>query len=143
MIYKDDDRDEGIIRAYNIFYQKIKTMEDKDGFVERLTIVKLFRIQVPDNTDLNRYYEIMNTRGVQLEQHDVVKALLMKGIKDYNDREKFSVVWKACSDMTGYVQMHFSPEYRKQIFGNNWSKDPDLSNVNFSAIKKGSIINFM
>lgn len=135
---KDDDRDEGIIRAYNIFYKQIKTIEDKDDFVERLTKVKLFRIQVPDNTDLNRYYEIMNTRGVQLEQHDVVKAMLMKGIEGDNDRETFSVVWKACSDMTGYVQMHFSPEYRRQIFGNNWSKDPDLSNVNFSAIKNST-----
>ena len=135
---KDDDRDEGIIRAYNIFYKQIKTIEDKDDFVERLTKVKLFRIQVPDNTDLNRYYEIMNTRGVQLEQHDVVKAMLMKGIEGDNDRETFSVVWKACSDMTGYVQMHFSPEYRKQIFGTNWSKDPDLSNVNFSAIKNST-----
>ena len=45
---------------------------DKDGLLEKLKRVILYRIEVPENTDLNRYFEIMNTRGEQLEQHDIL-----------------------------------------------------------------------
>lgn len=42
---------------------------------------------VPENTDLNRYFEIMNTRGEQLEQHDILKARLMKHLKTRKEQE--------------------------------------------------------
>lgn len=62
---------------------------------------------MPENTDLNRYFEIMNTRGEQLEQHDILKASLMSNLRDAAERRLFAAIWEACSDMTGYVQMHF------------------------------------
>ena len=78
----------------------------------------LYRIEVPENTDLNRYFEIMNTRGEQLEQHDILKAKLMAylGENKRGEQEFFSRIWNACSDMTGYVQMHLSPAERQNIF---------------------------
>ena len=33
---------------------------------------------MPEGTDLNHYFEIMNIRGEQLEKHEVLKARLMK-----------------------------------------------------------------
>ncbi len=96
---------------------------DMDDFVNRLQQVVLYRIEVPDNTDLNRYFEIMNTRGEQLEQHDVLKARLMKHLNPI-EQEFFSRIWNACNDMTGYVQMHFTPTERKTIFGSEWNDCP-------------------
>ena len=66
-----------------------------------------FDPEVPENTDLNRYFEIMNTRGEQLEQHDILKATLMRYLPDDSEKSTFAKIWDACSDMTGYVQMHF------------------------------------
>lgn len=40
---------------------------DKDSFIKKLSKIILYRIEVPEHTDLNRYFEIMNTRGEQLE----------------------------------------------------------------------------
>ncbi len=81
--------------------------EEKSGlnradFVSRLAHVVLYRIEVPEHTDLNRYFEIMNTRGEQLEQHDILKAQLMGYLNDRGEQEFFSKIWNACSDMTGY-----------------------------------------
>lgn len=98
---------------------------NRDDFVSRLAHVVLYRIEVPEHTDLNRYFEIMNTRGEQLEQHDILKAQLMEYLNDRGEQEFFSKIWNACSDMTGYVQMHFSPSDRENIFGNEWNSWPD------------------
>lgn len=80
---------------------------DKDDLLDKLKRVILYRIEVPENTDLNRYFEIMNTRGEQLEQHDILKASLMSYLSDDLDKAVFAKIWDACNDMTGYVQMHF------------------------------------
>ena len=95
---------------------------DKNSFLSQLKKVKIYRIEVPKNTDLNRYFEIMNTRGEQLEQHDILKAKLMSVISNDKIKEQFAKVWDACSDMTGYVQMHFDTEMRDQLFGQNWDE---------------------
>lgn len=119
------------IRAIRQKFEK-KSGLNRDDFVSRLAHVVLYRIEVPEHTDLNRYFEIMNTRGEQLEQHDILKAQLMgylndRGKQKQNSRgeqEFFSKIWNACSDMTGYVQMHFSPDDRKKIFGSEWNGRP-------------------
>ena len=40
------------------------------------------------------------------------------------EQEFFARVWNACSDMTGYVQMHFAKEEREKIFGGGWNEEP-------------------
>ena len=103
---------------------KVGDAIDVDTFVGRLKRVILYRIEVPEHTDLNRYFEIMNTRGEQLEQHDILKARLMDYLSDRREQEFFARVWNACSDMTGYVQMHFVKEEREKIFGAKWGDKP-------------------
>ena len=98
---------------------------DLAKFKEQLQKVRLFRIEVPPHTDLNRYFEVMNVRGEQLEQHDIVKAKLMEPLRNTPHKCKaFAKIWDACRDMSGYVQMHFSTKHdeRKALFGADWSK---------------------
>lgn len=78
--------------------------------------VYLFRVEVPEDTDLNHYFEIMNNRGEQLEKHEIVKALLMGKISDTKEQEKFSEIWNACADMSDYVYFNFLADNRKNIF---------------------------
>ena len=123
----DEDRIEQSIRnGLKVIRQKFETGDgiQKDDFLERLRRVILYRIEVPEHTDLNRYFEIMNTRGEQLEQHDILKAQLMDYLSSRKEQEFFSRVWSACSDMTGYVQMHFAKAEREEIFGGGWGYMP-------------------
>lgn len=66
--------------------------------------VIIYRIPVPEDTDLNHYFEIMNTRGEQLEKHEILKAKLLSVFK-YNTGtiEFYSRIWDACSDMGKYL----------------------------------------
>ena len=116
------------IKEFNIILgNKNKDSKWFETFIKNLSKVILYRIEVPENTDLNRYFEIMNTRGEQLEQHDILKAKLMGCLNKKEDQELFAIIWDACADMTGYVQMHFQNrklKLRNAIFGDNWENIP-------------------
>ena len=122
----EDRLEQSIMNGLKVIDQKFTTGDaiDVADFIDRLKSVILYRIEVPEHTDLNRYFEIMNTRGEQLEQHDILKAKLMGYLSNRCEQEFFARVWDACSDMTGYVQMHFAKEEREKIFGSGWNNKP-------------------
>jgi len=124
-VEKDSICKDSICNGINILMQEIEKVGfDKKKFCEKLSRVVIYRIEVPENTDLNRYFEIMNTRGEQLEQHDILKATLMSYLQNEKDEAIFAKIWEACSDMTGYVQMHLKKEMRETIFGDYWNDIP-------------------
>lgn len=87
----DEDRlEQSIMNGIKVIEQKFPT---GDAFIERLKRVILYRIEVPEHTDLNRYFEIMNTRGEQLEQHDILKAQLMGYLSSRREQEFFARVY--------------------------------------------------
>ena len=64
----------------------------------------------------------MNTRGEQLEKHEILKARLMKVLPTAIEQSLFAKIWDACSDMSRYVVMGFDSELRKVILGGDWRK---------------------
>ena len=61
--------------AYQIMTKFLKNnLNDFDNFITGLKKVRLLRVEVPHDTDLNHYFEIMNSRGEQLEKHEIIKA---------------------------------------------------------------------
>lgn len=137
----DMDRIEsGIQRGLKILSHEIgRTDFDKESFMRKLAKVIVYRIEVPKNTDLNRYFEIMNTRGEQLEQHDILKATLMSYLSDDAEKGLFAKIWDACSDMTGYVQMHFVSRnnvVREAIFSGEWNRMPPKGWSKYKKVMK-------
>ncbi|ANV89048.1 hypothetical protein AWQ22_15760 (plasmid) [Picosynechococcus sp. PCC 7117] len=86
--------------------------------------VQIMQVKVPKDTDLNHYFEIMNNRGEQLEKHEVLKSRMMEHLKDDKlSQNCLDLVWEACANMEGYVQMGFSKSERNAIFGaENWDR---------------------
>lgn len=82
--------------------------------------VHILRVHVPEDTDMNHYFEIMNSRGEQLEKHEILKARLMKELDSPDLRRKFNYIWEACADMNSNVQLHFPKDVRKSLYGDNW-----------------------
>lgn len=125
--------EEGIKNGVNILKNelitaKVVSSQQKKEFLDKLKNVVIYRVVVPEHTDLNRYFEIMNTRGEQLEHADILKARLISNLKNPANREKFASIWDACSDMSGYVQMHFTDieGERDVFFGKQWSAFPNV-----------------
>lgn len=66
--------------------------------------VILFRVEMPPETDVAAYFEIMNNRGRQLEASDLIKARLVAKLGDRTDERLFDRLWTACSDMGGHLE---------------------------------------
>ena len=128
----NEDIIKGIKNIHSVIEQVIQEDDEKyNKLIDNIKKIVLFRIIVPKGTDLNRYFEIMNTRGEQLLQTDIVKAKFLSELKKLEERKLFSMIWDACSDMSGYVQMHFrndkNNKVREMIFGKNWDNNINCS----------------
>ena len=115
-----DENDKGILNGFNYAKEALKEIigdkkTDMDEFKYFfLNNVHIIHYRVPKDVDLNHYFEVMNSRGEQLEKHEIVKAKLSEQLNGDDDAmEKFSRIWEACSDMSFYIQQKL-PE--KEVF---------------------------
>jgi len=64
--------------------------------------VKIFISEMPEDLDVNLYFERFNSRGEQLEYHEIIKAELMQRLVadcvEFSTVQKFAKVWDACSE---------------------------------------------
>ena len=110
-----------IVDGFKIIEKYFSKNKKDESFKSKILNAKLLRVPVPNDADLNHFFEIMNTRGEQLEAHQIAKAKILKNIEE-KDKKIAALVWDACADMDRYVQMSFEKKLREQIFGNEWDK---------------------
>ena len=135
---KPSDYEPSLFNAYEICRKYLSVTVGK-GKITKFTDyllkkVKIIRVKVPADTDLNHYFEIMNNRGEQLEKHEVLKARLMDTLNkdDTAELNAFAVTWDACSDMRRYVQYGFFKKVRSVVFGNDLNTLPNA----FEEVKR-------
>lgn len=115
--FRNGEKDYGIVKGFDYARDAINEIVPKtcqDGFkIYFQNSVHLIHYQVPKDIDLNHYFEIMNSRGEQLEKHEIIKARLIEKLKD-TDKAKFNRLWEYCSEMNVYIQQRYS---ETTIFG--------------------------
>lgn len=100
---------------------------DPQSFVDYLfEKVIIFRSILPEDLDLNLYFERFNSRGEQLEAHEILKAQMMaKFCTDQEMAQKFARIWDACAEFDKPVASQFKMrrkraddfQERERIFG--------------------------
>lgn len=123
--------------------------EDKEqlnNFIDFiLNKVRCIVIEMPQDTDVANYFEIMNNRGVQLQEHEIIKAKLMHRLKDQPQLfTLFGRLWDACSQMDHPIHKSFTPIERNLLFGDHYqsfneSKIEDLPSNPKHQFKKSII----
>lgn len=117
-----DEKDYGIVNGFKYAKDAIDELVPKtcqEGFKTYFqNNVHLIHYQVPKDIDLNHYFEIMNSRGEQLEKHEIIKARLLQKLNNA-DKAKFNRLWEYCSEMNVYIQQKYSNDRKsaEQIFG--------------------------
>lgn len=94
-----------------------KDQRFKNYFLNKVFLVS---VEIPEDTDVAAYFEIMNNRGEQLQKHEIVKAQLISKIGSIAKQKQFAEIWDACSQMDIPIQRAFSAERRKQYFSDNY-----------------------
>jgi len=146
-LQREDHQNTAILDGYRIL-QKVVPQKFREYRVSAAQFAEYFcqsvvimQVQVPPDTDLNHYFEIMNNRGEQLEKHEVLKARMLDILNGILDSEQkvlaqntLQRVWEACANMEKYVQSGFTPAQRHVIFGKNeWSS---LVPENFDSLSQ-------
>jgi len=110
--------------------------------------VQLIFTEVPKATDLNKLFEIINNRGLQLQHHEILKAQLLNKL-NVEDRLKYSFIWDACSYMESYVEKNIKDIAKiriQDLFENEIAKTGEenlsaVSNIS-GAITQNTISDF-
>ena len=97
--------DNGIVCAYSSLYNWAEGLNktEREKFLNRLKRTTIYRIPIPQETDLCKYFIRMNARGKQLELSDILKARLMMHLCA-EDLPWFNHIWTACSNMNSYLE---------------------------------------
>lgn len=127
----EDDENE-LTRGYGHAKDALKkVLEERQlnpqSFVDYLfENVIIFRSILPEDLDLNLYFERFNSRGEQLEAHEILKAQMMaKFGTDQEMAQKFARIWDACAEFDKPVSSQFKMrrkradnfQERERIFG--------------------------
>lgn len=127
----EDDENE-LTRGYGHAKDALKkVLEERQlnpqSFVDYLfENVIIFRSILPEDLDLNLYFERFNSRGEQLEAHEILKAQMMaKFGEDQEMAQKFARIWDACAEFDKPVSSQFKMrrkraddfQERERIFG--------------------------
>ena len=148
--FNNDEKDNGIVNGFKYAKEaidEIVTKSDQDKFKDYFQgSVHLIHYQVPKDIDLNHYFEVMNSRGEQLEKHEIIKARLIEKLNK-TDKATFNRLWESCSEMNVYIQQKYQDAtiFGKTFSGFNVSKFEDLPRVeeNENTLKINDLINFI
>ena len=131
----EDDENE-LTRGYGYAKDALKKVLeerrlDPQSFVDYLfENVIIFRSILPEDLDLNLYFERFNSRGEQLEAHEILKAQMMSKFgEDQEMAQKFARIWDACAEFDKPVSSQFKMrrkradkfQERERIFGWHFS----------------------
>lgn len=73
--------------------------------------VKFVITIVPRETDLNKLFEVINNRGVQLQHHEILKAQMLDALTE-DERAPYAGLWEACADMENFVERNLSSNFK-------------------------------
>ena len=126
---------------------------DPQSFVDYLfENVIIFRSILPEDLDLNLYFERFNSRGEQLEAHEILKAQMMSKFgADQEMAQKFARIWDACADFDKPVIKTFqirsrpknTDEEGEKIFGKeftNFKLESVFEKIRVKKIEQRSLL---
>ncbi|MDX9744110.1 MAG: DUF262 domain-containing HNH endonuclease family protein [Arcobacteraceae bacterium] len=92
------------IQIIEVFF-KDKDEKNKTAFSEYLyDRIKLVFTTVPQNVDLNKLFETINSGGIQLQHHELLKAQMLEQITNKSTQSKYSKLWDSCAFMDNYIE---------------------------------------
>ena len=153
----EDDENE-LTRGYRHAYDALKKMleerqfESESFFNYLFDNVIIFRSILPNDLDLNLYFERFNSRGEQLEAHEILKAQMMSKFgEDQEMAQKFARIWDACAEFDKPVIKTFqirsrpnnTDEEGEKIFGKeftNFKLESVFEKIRVKKIEQRSLL---
>lgn len=125
-------KDKPICDCFKFFYEYLKDKEDDEIIAYRKTITDMQYVHIVSDTDEDSYtvFEILNARGVNLEDSELVKNYIMRYIEPQDSVDDVKLKWDDMDSRLGSYMPKFFKHYATHRYGKVLSKEI------FATIKK-------
>ncbi len=130
--FKNDDTEDSDIKRMikakeELIAGLVEIESEKDAFLQYLKEkVKLVVTTVPKESDLNKLFELINGRGEQLQQHEILKAKILSKL-DEEKQYKCGKIWEVCANMNDFLEINI-----KKSLGESWKEH--IFNEDFNSL---------
>lgn len=128
-------KDKTVVDAFRFFLSTIKEKLDRSDSRSKYlvslrdAIVNVAYIGITSTSEEDSYtiFEILNARGIDLEDHELLKNYIMRYIQPESSRDKAKVVWNSIEDLLGSSLKKYVKHYATHRYGYGKSKNSGMT----------------
>lgn len=113
-----NSKDRLIIKAFQFFSAKFSQMSDAKLLSFRDAVISVSYVDIKSSTEEDSYtiFEILNARGIELEDHELLKNYIMRYIHPIEKRDDAKHVWSEIETAVGSNMKAFLRHYAIQKY---------------------------
>lgn len=111
-------KDELIVKAFQYFSANFAKMADEELLAFRDAVISVAYVNIKSSTEEDSYtiFEILNARGIELEDHELLKNYIMRYIHPVEKRDDAKQVWSEIETTVGSNMKAFLRQYAIQKY---------------------------
>lgn len=99
-------KDKNIINSFKFFAEKLHVLDDRKLLLTRDALIGIGYVNIISSTEEDSYtiFEILNARGLDLEDHELLKNYIMRYLMPVELRDEAKLVWEEIeSNLSGTI----------------------------------------
>lgn len=128
-------KDKAIISAFKFFTEKLNKLEDQEILEIRNALIGIGYVNIISSTEEDSYtiFEILNARGLDLEDHELLKNYIMRYLQPLERRDDAKKIWEEIEISLGTSLKDFLRHYA--IHKINYNNDKKQSITIYKAFQ--------
>ena len=124
-----EKKDKVIVDAFKFFAGKLSPLEDEKILQIRDALIGISYVNIISSTEEDSYtiFEILNARGLDLEDHELLKNYIMRYLQPVERRDDAKKIWEEIENSLGKNQKSFLRYYAIQKYNYNTDKKQGIS----------------
>ena len=124
-----EKKDKVIVDAFKFFAGKLSPLEDEKILQIRDALISISYVNIISSTEEDSYtiFEILNARGLDLEDHELLKNYIMRYLQPVERRDDAKKIWEEIENSLGKNQKSFLRYYAIQKYNYNTDKKQGIS----------------
>lgn len=122
-------KDKSIISAFKFLTEKLQQLSDKRILLVRDAIIGIGYVNIISSTEEDSYtiFEILNARGLDLEDHELLKNYIMRYLQPVERRDDAKRIWEEIESSLGANIQEFLRHYAIHKYNYNNDKKQSIS----------------
>ena len=124
-----EKKDKAIVDAFKFFSGKLSPLEDEKVLEIRNALIGISYVNIISSTEEDSYtiFEILNARGLDLEDHELLKNYIMRYLQPIERRDDAKKIWEEIENSLGKNQKTFLRYYAIHKYNYNTDKKQGIS----------------